>query len=93
MASPRGLRRFHGGRGGQVLGGDRGLQGVEPSPDTCWAPLRRTHLVRRRQNASNVLPNPPDYTKLLAQVRKVKVSDQRQLCKWLSDKFASEDRR
>lgn len=52
----------------------------------------RALCMECNQGASNVLPNPPDYTKLLAQVRKAKISDQQQLYRWLSEKFEPDRR-
>ena len=37
--------------------------------------------------ASNTLPEPPVYAKLLANVRKARSDDQRMLYEWLSAKF------
>lgn len=38
-------------------------------------------------SASNILPEPPEYAKLLAHVRKAKIADQRALYAWLGSKF------
>lgn len=41
------------------------------------------------QAASNILPEPPEYAKLLAQIRKARVDDQRKLYEWLQTKFTT----